>query len=73
VEVYKAECAEILRRFREHRINHRLCTASLDAAAVSVVLRLSPEDLPELRATILENSRIVKQERTNRAGVQKPN
>jgi hypothetical protein len=70
MQVYRAECAEILRRFREHRINHQKCTASLDAAVAEAVLRLSPEELPELRAAIMENSRIVKEERTRRRAAQ---
>ena len=43
VDAYKAECAEILRRFLEHRLNHQHCIAALDAAVAGVVLRLSPD------------------------------
>lgn len=68
MKVYRSECAEILRRFRDRRINHKNCEAMLDAAVSGVVLRLSPEELPELQSSILENSRIVKGETTRRIG-----
>ena len=55
--------------FRDRRINHKNCEAMLDAGLCSeVVLRLSPEELPELQPSILENSRIVKGETTRRIG-----
>lgn len=70
---YFTECAEILRRFLEHRLNHQHCTAALDAAVSDVILKLSPDDLPALQLAILENIRIVKQERIKRVGPQSVN
>jgi hypothetical protein len=68
MEVYKAECAEILRRYREHRINHRNCIAGLDSAVANLVMRMEPDDLPIVRGVVLENNAILKAERAKRAG-----
>jgi hypothetical protein len=73
MEVYKAQAREIIRQFREHRITNRHCTAMLNAAVAEVVLRISPEQLPELQVNMLENNRIMEQEKNRRALLQKVN
>ena len=59
METYKRETAEAVRRFRENRINHAECKASLDAALERVVHRMKPGDLPEVRFEILKNQGLV--------------
>ena len=59
MEIYKRETAEVVRRFRENRINHAECIASLHAALERVVHRMKPGDLPEVRFEILKNQGLV--------------
>jgi len=68
MEVYKAECTEIVRRFLKHQISYPHCVAALDAALADVVIRFNPEDLPELRAIVQENNSTVMAERMRSAG-----
>lgn len=44
VEVYAAECREVLNRFVDGRITSAECLASLDSALSGVVPDLNPED-----------------------------
>jgi hypothetical protein len=59
VEIYKRETSDVVRRFRENRISHAECVASLDAALERVVHRMEPGDLPEVRFEILKNQGLI--------------
>ena len=59
METYKRETGEVVRLFRENRISHAVCIASLDAALARVVHRMKPGDLPEVRFEILKNQGLV--------------
>lgn len=55
MEVYKAETAEILKRFTEGLITQTECVAALDSALASVIPDLSPLDLHAVQMEIEEN------------------
>jgi len=73
VEVYKAETREVLRRFLDHRLKFPDCIAALDAALAGLIPKLTPEQLPELRAVMLENNERVMKEMAKREHVSKSN
>ena len=56
MDVYKAECAEILRRYRAGDITRHACINALDAAVAGLVPKLHPKDLPPLRALLKANN-----------------
>jgi hypothetical protein len=49
VKVYKAECREILRRYRAGEITRAACINALDAAVAVLVPTLAPDQLEQLR------------------------
>jgi hypothetical protein len=67
VEVYKRETREIVRRFQRSKLSLRGCIASLDAALAGVLPKLRPEQLDEVRAVMLANNRILREEMDKRA------
>lgn len=56
MEVYKAKCREILRRYRAGKITHDACINMLDAALVEVLPTLTLEQLKQLRDSQLYES-----------------
>jgi hypothetical protein len=66
MEVYKAETAELIRRFLSHRLSYADCIAALDAALAGVMPRLKPGELNNLRALVLANNEIVRKEMDRR-------
>jgi hypothetical protein len=67
VEIYKRETREIIQRFMLHHLSFENCIASLDAALSSLILRLHPGQLDEVRAVMLANNEIVMKEMQKRA------
>jgi len=59
MEVYRSEASEILKRFRENRINRAECIAALDCALLAAFPELNPADLPAVHAILAENSRFL--------------
>lgn len=55
VEVYKSETGVILHRFL-HRLTFPDCIAAVDAALAGLIPKLTPEQLPELRAVMRANN-----------------
>ncbi len=55
VEVYRAECREILNRFFEGRLSGAQCIAALDSALAGVIINLDPAQLPTVQAIMIEN------------------
>jgi CRP/FNR family cyclic AMP-dependent transcriptional regulator len=66
MEVYKRETREVIRRFLAHRLSFPDCIAALDAALADLTSRLAPEQLPPLRALMLENNDMVMKEMERR-------
>jgi hypothetical protein len=62
MEDYKAECVEIMRRFKERQIDHRQCVASLDAAIAGVLPGLTADGVAEAQRAMAENYRIIARE-----------
>lgn len=58
--MYKAECAELLRRYRLGRISHSECINALASAVAALAPTLRPEGVDSLRSTILANNDEVK-------------
>jgi len=56
VEVYKSETGVILHRFLVYRLTFPDCIAALDAALAGLIPKLTPEQLPELRAVMRANN-----------------
>jgi hypothetical protein len=68
MEVYKAETAEVIRRFLSHQLGYEECIAALDAALAGVMPRLKRGELNVLRALVSANNEIVKKEMDRRKG-----
>jgi len=66
MDVYKRETEELVRRFLDHRLSFPECIAALDAALADLTPRLTPEQLPALRALMLENNDMVMKEMERR-------
>lgn len=66
MEVYKAETAEVLRRFLSRQLSYAECIAALDAALAGVMPRLKPAELNALRALVSANNETVKKEMNRR-------
>jgi len=66
MEVYKRETEELIRRFLDHKLSFPECIAALDAALADLTPRLAPEQLPALRALMLENNDMVMKEMERR-------
>ncbi len=62
MEVYKAETAELIRRFLSHQLSYAECVAALDAALAGVMPRLKPDEVDALRALVSANNEIVRKE-----------
>ena len=62
MEVYKAECVEILRRFKAREIDHRQCVALLDSAIAAVLPGLTSDGATEAHRAMDENYRILARE-----------
>lgn len=73
MEVYKAETREVLHRFLGHRLKFPDCIAALDAALAGLIPKLIPEQLPELRAVMLENNERLMKEMMKRERARKSN
>jgi len=73
VEVYKSETKEVLHRFLGHRLKFPECIAALDAALAGLIPKLTPEQLPELRAVMLANNERVMKEMHKRERARKTN
>jgi hypothetical protein len=71
MKVYRNETQEVLRRFLAHKFKFPECIAALDAALAGLTPKLTPEQLPELRAVILENNARVMREMERRERVRK--
>ena len=59
MEVYKNETREVIKRFRDHRLNYRECICSLDAAVAALIPRIQCEELPVLRELMALNREMV--------------
>jgi hypothetical protein len=68
VEVYKAECAEILRRYRIGRITYAECVSALASAVSAIASGLRAENREFIQSTILANNEALEKIRA-----QKPN
>ena len=66
MEAYKAETAEILRRFMDNRISHPQCLAALDAALSDLVPRMNPSDLRTVQGWIKNDSGVIVKEMRRR-------
>ncbi|MBZ5631854.1 MAG: hypothetical protein LAO55_01895 [Acidobacteriia bacterium] len=66
MEVYKAETAEVIRRFLSRELDYSSCIAALDAALAGVLPRPKPNELKALRAVVLANNEIVRKEMDRR-------
>ena len=66
MDVYKRETEELIRRFLDHRLSFPECIAALDAALADLTPTLTPEQLPALRALMLENNDMVMKEMERR-------
>ena len=73
MEVYKAETREVLHRFLGHRLKFPDCIAALDAAVAGLIPKLTPDQLPELRAVMLANNERVMKEMAKRERIRKAN
>ena len=73
MEVYKAETREVLHRFLGHRLRFPDCIAALDAALAGLIPKLTPEQLPELRAVMLANNARIMKEMERRVRLLKTN
>jgi len=67
VEAYKRETRKIIRRFRARQLSLANCIAALDAALASTVVRVTPEQLDEVRALALANNEDVMEEMARRS------
>jgi CRP/FNR family cyclic AMP-dependent transcriptional regulator len=66
MEVYKSETREVIRRFLGHRLTFQDCMAALDAALADLTPRLTGDEIPDLRALMLENNDLVMKEMERR-------
>ena len=73
MEVYKSETKEVLHRFLGHRLKFPECIAALDAALAGLIPKLTPEQLPELRAVMLASNEWVMKEMHKRERARKTN
>ena len=62
MEVYKAETAAILKRYRAGQTTHKGCIAALNAAVAKLVPRLKAEQVESLRALYKANNEAVARE-----------
>jgi hypothetical protein len=69
VEVYKAKCGEIVRRFLKRNIDLPSCIAALDAALAGAIPKLTAQQIRELAPFILENNTVVMEEMARRGCV----
>jgi len=56
MEVYRAECAEILRRYRLGMISYAECMTALASAVAALAPAVGPESLASLRSSIEANN-----------------
>jgi hypothetical protein len=73
VEVYRSETEGALRRFLGHRLKFPECIAALDVALAGLIPKLTPGQLPELRAVMLANNEKIMKEMHKRERVRKSN
>jgi len=59
MNVYKAECAEIMRRFLAKQISRDDCVAALHAGFIGVMPEVTANDVSEVRTIVLFNERVI--------------
>jgi hypothetical protein len=62
MESYKHATKQVVSSFLRREISFPECIHTLDAALAKAIPRLKPEELPELRAVMLENNGVVMKE-----------
>jgi len=67
MEVYRAECAEILRRYRIGRITYTQCVDALASAVSAAVPTVPPDKMELLQSTVAANSAALENMRTGKA------
>jgi len=72
-KVYKGETGDIRHRFLGHRLTFPDRIAALDAALAGLIPKLTPEQLPALRAIVVSNNERVMKEMAERKRVRKIN
>jgi hypothetical protein len=62
METYRRKTRDIVRSFLQHQRSFPNCIAALDAALADFIPRMTPEQLPRLRALMLANNETVMKE-----------
>jgi hypothetical protein len=66
MKVFKSETLRVIARFLRRQVSFRGCLHALDAALDRLMLKMTQEDLPALRALMLANNEIVMSEMERR-------